>query len=241
MSKVITTFLSSKSQQAYDASSVTALSITSQLSHSVRDVPLSTGLDLPCGFLRDDQALVIRTPKGDRLDVQSTSLARWSDGSIKWTLLDFVAPDVAPGTSSWNVERTDEARAVSDEPVALSAGVIGIRLENDYVVLRRGVQETRIEFVLTSNCGQKLRPQFAHQQVDNTGPVRWTVMFDGEFPKSRGLRFTARISTFHNTGHVKCEVKLHNPDRAIHKGGVWDLGDAGSILFESFEMKCELS
>lgn len=230
-----------KNQQSNDESFVTALSVVSRLSHSVQNVPLSTGLDLPRGFLVDDQGLTLRTPEGESLTVQSTPLAHWSDGSVKWTLLDFVAPEVCPEITNWVVERSGEDTPTIDAPITLSAEAIGLRLENDSVVLRRGDQETQINFVLTGEAGQKLRPQITHQRMESEGPVRWTVLFEGVFPKCRGLRFAARISTFENTGHVKCDVKLHNPNRAHHKGGLWDLGDAGSISFDSFNIECEKS
>jgi len=241
MNEAIQAPLVQKSQQANDASFVTALSVVSRLSHSVHNVPLSTGLDLPRGFLVDDQALTIRSSEGRSLAVQSTPLARWSDGSVKWALLDFVAAEVSPGTTNWSVERSDKDTSTIDAPVTLSAEAIGLQLENDSIVLRRGDQETEINFVLNGEAGQKIRPQITHQRMESEGPVRWTVLFEGVFPKCHGLRFAARISTFENTGHVKCDVKLHNPNRAHHKGGLWDLGDAGSISFDSFIVECESS
>ena len=36
-------------------------------------------------------------------------------------------------------------------------------------------------------------------------------------------------------------MKLHNPNRAIHKRGIWDLGDAGSVLFDAFHVECHRS
>lgn len=241
MSEAISITQTDKTSQARDRLLVTALAVTSPLSHSVQNVPLCCGLDLPRGFLRDGQALSLRSPDGDLVELQSTPLARWSDGSVKWTLLDFVAPEVKPEVSSWRVERASKTASATNAPITLSAETIGLRLENDSVVLRRGEQETKMDFVLTSSSGQKIRPVINHQRIESDGPVRWTVVFDGGFPNCRGLRFEARISTFQNTGHVKCDVKLHNPNRAAHKGGVWDLGDAGSIHFDSFILECERS
>ena len=143
----------SESKHANGKSFVTALSVISRLSHSVLNVPLSTGLDLPRGFLSNDQSLALRTPEGKSVTVQSTPLAHWSDGSVKWTLLDFVAPEVSPGTTNWSVERCGEHTSTRDSPITLSAETIGLRLENDSVVLRRGDQETRLDFVLTGQSG----------------------------------------------------------------------------------------
>lgn len=233
--------LPSDRREANDTSSVTALSVFSKLSHSVCDVPLSTGLDLPRGFLAAEQSLLLHAADGESVAVQSTPLAHWSDGSVKWTLLDFVAPEVSPGATNWSVERSDKHTSTIDAPVTLSTETIALRLENDSVILRRGDQETEISFVLTGEAGQKIYPQITHQRMESEGPVRWTVLFEGVFPKCHGLRFAVRVSTFENTGHVKCDVKLLNPNRAHHKGGLWDLGDAGSVSFDSFDVECKRS
>ena len=238
-SETTTKLLISDCQQANDESFVTALSVFNKLSHSVHNVPFSTGLDLPRGFLADEQSLSLRASDGQSVAVQSTPVAHWCDGSVKWALLDFVASEVSPGTTNWSVERSDKHIPTIDAPVTLSAETIGMRLENDSVILRRGDQESVVSFVLTGEAGQKIHPQITHQRMESEGPIRWTVLFEGVFPKCHGLRFAARISTFENTGHVKCDVKLHNPNRARHEGGLWDLGDAGSVSFDSFNIECE--
>jgi len=242
MSEVSTPLLNPNCRQDVDSSLITDLCVTSRLSRPVQNVPLTTGLDLPKGLLHDSDGLAVRTPGGELLKLQSTPSARWSDGSVKWTLLDYVAPEVSSETSNWRVVRTEEASTSATDPAATFAGeTIGLRLDGNTVVVRRGVQETRLHFVLTSTHGQKLQPKISHCRIECEGPVRWTVVYEGEFPNSRGLRFAIRVSTFQSTGNVKCDVKLHNPNRAAHKGGLWDLGDAGSVSFDSFHVECQRS
>jgi len=243
MSEVSTPLLNSNCRQDVESSLVTDLCVTSRLLRSVPNIPVTAGLDLPKGLLQAGDGLAVRTPGGELLELQSTPLARWSDGSVKWTLLDFVAPEVSPESSSWSIIRTDEASTirVNDMTATFAGETMGLRLEGDTVVVRRGVQETQLHFVLTTEHGKKLQPKISHCRIECEGPVRWTVVYEGEFPNSRGLRFAIRVSTFQSTGNVKCDVKLHNPNRAVHKGGLWDLGDAGSISFDSFYVECQRS
>jgi hypothetical protein len=70
MNEVSTPLLNSDSRQHADAESLTSLVVTSQLSQSASNVPMSSGLDLPRGFLHDEDALALRTPTGDRLELQ---------------------------------------------------------------------------------------------------------------------------------------------------------------------------
>src|SRR5262245_19403580 len=57
--------------------------------------PVTSGIPLPRGALADDQAAALFN--GDReLPLQTEILSRWSDGSIRWLLLDFPI-DLEPG------------------------------------------------------------------------------------------------------------------------------------------------
>ena len=37
-------------------------------------------------------------------------------------------------------------------------------------------------------------------------------------------------------GKLRCGCEIHNPQRAMHPGGIWDLGDPGSVFFEDFSI-----
>jgi hypothetical protein len=62
----------------------------------------------------------------------------------------------------------------------------------------------------------------------------------GRFTKVGGLRVRLRQSFFAGTGLVKVEIALHNPSRARHRGGLWDLGDRGSVRFSDLSMTIAL-
>ena len=51
--------------------------------------PVSSGIPLAQGALRDERAAALFDAAGKELPLQSESLARWPDGSIRWLLLDF--------------------------------------------------------------------------------------------------------------------------------------------------------
>jgi hypothetical protein len=51
--------------------------------------PVTSGIPLAQGALRDDQAAALSDEKGRELPLQTETLARWPDGSIRWLLLDF--------------------------------------------------------------------------------------------------------------------------------------------------------
>jgi hypothetical protein len=55
--------------------------------------------------------------------------------------------------------------------------------------------------------------------------------------QARGLCFTVNLTAYPRAGLLKLDVAVHNPNRARHVGGLWDLGDAGSIFFKELALE----
>jgi hypothetical protein len=72
------------------------------------------------------------------------------------------------------------------------------------------------------------------------GPVRATIRAEGTFTGSVQARFVARLCFFSGTGLVRLRLTLHNPGRARHRGGLWDLGDPWSVYFDSLSLHLAL-
>ena len=51
--------------------------------------PVTSGIPLGPGQLRSDQQVALFDPAGKQIPLQTETLARWADGSIRWLLLDF--------------------------------------------------------------------------------------------------------------------------------------------------------
>jgi hypothetical protein len=60
--------------------------------------PVTSGVPLAAGVLRDPAAARLRAAGGREIPLQTAPLARWPDGSVKWLLLDFQT-DLAPRES----------------------------------------------------------------------------------------------------------------------------------------------
>ena len=75
-----------------------SLSITEPAGVARKDWPVSSGIPLPSGALRDVTRISLFDPRGQRLPLQSEALCRWPDGSIRWLLLDSLIDLPASGT-----------------------------------------------------------------------------------------------------------------------------------------------
>src|SRR5439155_7269360 len=91
--------------------------------------------------------------------------------------------------------------------------------------------------ILTDARGRQRVPRIDELVIEASGPVRATVRMAGAFRGGRGLRFVARLHFYAGTGLVKLVFTIHNPNRARHRGGLWDLGDPGARLFRDLSLQ----
>ncbi|MBN1912579.1 MAG: hypothetical protein JW818_22855 [Pirellulales bacterium] len=216
--------------------------------------PISVGIPLAKGSLREPGTPVLTDAGGCGIVVQATPLARWADGSVRWLLLDFLAPELSPGVTEANLSfpRDDGANrrlpgARVDESgnvVSIDTGVARYEIgRSEGTPLNRVWLGGRVlgdapfcRTRLVDSRGRALTPSIRNVEVETTGPVRATVCVSGRFARGKGLRFRARLSFFNGTGLVRLRLAVHNPNRARHQGGLWDLGDPESRLFEELSL-----
>lgn len=219
--------------------------------------PITLGVPFAKGSLADIQRLELTDEDGRPVPLQTAPLARWSDGSIQWLLLDFIVPGARKGLAAWQLRSVPAERSTgmataalrvteSSETVMVDTGVAVFHLNRTTLqpfsqVLRNGkdvLDPTLSQIVLTDARGRPAVAQVERVVVEGSGPVRATIRWEGQFASRAPCRFVARLCCFAGTALVRLRFTLHNPRRARHPGGLWDLGDPGSIFFR--EMAVEL-
>ena len=183
--------------------------------------------------------------------VQATTLDRWSDGSMKWMLVDFLADHDGGGgidtyqltLDSDRVERgSSPAVSVSNQngELSINTGAARFRLRANgrfpfEDVLIGGVwavDATRTGFELETGDRRATTFRIERIEVEDAGPVRAVVRADGWVRREANDRFVQVIAYLHflvGSATVRFDVTLRNPRRAQHRGGFWELGDPGSI------------
>ncbi len=99
-----------------------------------------------------------------------------------------------------------------------------------------GETQTRVQL----GAGGVREAELTGWRVESAGGVRLTLRAEGRFRRARGLRVQAQLSFFSGTGLVCYQLTVHNPHRARHRGGLWDLGDPGSILIQDLSVVVQL-
>jgi YetA-like protein len=224
--------------------------------------PVTLGIPFPKGALFNDTMLALRDESTRFLPLQTHVMERWSDQSCKWVLLDFQATVLAHRKVCYTLEwGLGASSLVAAHIVTVTELAETIRVETniatfllDRVNLRpfKQVVVDGIELleshpsrlILTDARGQTWEPRIEKVSVEASGPIRATLFFEGSFrhPRKGGsiAVFFSRIHFFAGRSVVKIEFTIRNPRPAKHSGGLWDLGDPGSIYFEDLSMHAAL-
>jgi hypothetical protein len=226
--------------------------------------PMTMGISFSKGFLREDiHNLVLADPLKGQIPFQTQVLAKWSDGSSKWVLFDFQT-SVAPGEEKYlllsiNPEKGGTADAVRQ--IKIKEDLNHIQIETgcaeffinknrckpfDRVVLQNTelVDGIKSNILLTDEEEVPYEPQVKTIFFETKGPLRSTLKVEGVFQSEEGnpfCSFFARIHFFSNSSMVKMDFTILNPKAAIHPGGLWDLGDPGSIFFHDLSIHTALN
>lgn len=215
-----------------------------QAAASRHGVPLTCGVPLPRGRVRDAARLVA---VGDGpLPTQAQALDHWPDGSIRWALLDTRA-GLATATTLLEI-RDDLTAPATSQPLTTSisprratvaSGDLRVELDLDrgqpfaaFTVGERPVIDTaRTAVHLADAQGQPLPVRFSAIAAEVSGPLRVVLTVDGD-AGAEASRFNVQLRLTFLAGLpvMGLELALHNPNAATHPGGFWELGDPGSLL-----------
>ncbi|MFM9068207.1 MAG: hypothetical protein ACKOUR_12855 [Planctomycetota bacterium] len=215
---------------------------------------VSYGVPLARGELRSTDPAVLRNSAGQRVPLQSTTLATWLDGSIKWLLVRFPVSLDAHQTASYTLSLDEAPAGTSDSQSRLQANpwrieesATGVRISsansNYFLALSTDSWLTRQNsqtflFELTDVSGKVHRARSKTITVIERGPLVVTAMVHGDFGRGSGrLTFTARLEFHRELADLRCDLTIENPCRAQHPDNHWDLGDAGSVLIQRLALR----
>ncbi len=219
-------------------------------------VPLPQGTRLSAGRLRDGN--------GGCASVQLEPLSRWPDKSVQWMLVDAILPvGYSPGPST--LELGDAETHFSNEPTPSPKQAILVHESENQIAIETGTALFQIDrktlrpleqvslngieilgasgmrLVVTDSSGEKFEAECDGWRVETAGSIRATITGSASFPQLKSLRATIRLNFYAGSGLLLLDVAVHNPNRAQHPGGLWDLGDSGSLLFQDLSIEVEFA
>jgi hypothetical protein len=204
--------------------------------------PLRFGVPFARGELHDTQCLKLSVANGAVLPVQTRPLAYWPDNSIRWACVEAVLPateqPLAGLTLAQGKPTTEKSASISrnGNQLQISYGAYHLTPKHDAPSWQWSGPDdqfsSRLMFEDQDNlpCSALMD---AHWEIETTGPVVTVLSAAGWWVDSQGdklARFRCELG-FYANGLVTADTMIHNPHRAKHSGGLWDLGDPGSVRF----------
>lgn len=200
--------------------------------------PLTFGVPLPEGFSRSCDCLTLTSKSGERLAADITPALTWPDQSLRWVHIQTIINQQADEVQQLSLRRTDNTTLSEPDPaprssVAFTDGALEWKTE--------GPDALHYSVSLTDNEGHSCQAKCDGNWARvHEGSIAQTCQITGDWLRSDGTRlarFTCNVTTYTGTQLQKVEVCIHNPQRARHPGGLWDLGDPGSVHFSSLSVQ----
>jgi len=214
--------------------------------------PVTLGIPFPKAVLFDISVISLHDKKNKRIGFQKNVLSTWNDGSIKWLLLDFVVSINAYSRNSYILSLNKKACDQTDYcPVEIrkekktwqiNTGVVVFHIDTIQFrpfskLLLNGeniLSNDKSNILIRDENDLGCQPLIKKIEIETRGPLRTAIRIDGIFHSRRPLpflEFTARLTFYTDSALCKCCFTIRNTKAAKHLGGLWDLGDPGSFLF----------
>jgi len=217
--------------------------------------PVTFGVPFPKGLVSDLLELAVEDSEHGRIPVAMTPIARWTDRSIKWMLFDLQLSMPANGKKCLRVRHSstskDKTNNVSiaikinrpQNRIYINTGKVEFKLDFSklfpftQIVVNGKFQlvENKSSILLIDDKNEIWTPRVEKWSVELKNPLRVLLLFKGSFVAKDAihiLRYLCRIHFYAEKEIIRIDFNIWNPCAAHHPGGVWDMGDPGSIFFK---------
>ena len=222
------------------------------------DEPVRIGVPLARGLVKKCSEIGLYNGQ-DQVALQTSPLAYWPDGSLKWVLLNFFARCPPNGQNKYTLIVSQNGRvsqpainknmSIREEEHIFTVDTGGAKFVvprdrlapiSSVVIDRTEILAANRSTVLLLDANRKeILPVIKTSSIEEQGSLRSTIVATGSFTDSstkRLLHFTSRITFLAGMASVIFDLQIHNPNAAKHPGNIWDLGDPGSFLFKDLSL-----
>lgn len=224
--------------------------------------PIKISIPLGIGVFSCDNSLIIQHENGDLIPCQISPLSYWHDQTIKWVSIDFIISIKSNETLQFSLI---ENYSIDNGSLNQTEATLEFLNSDEKLQVKTGVDNFSIEIIkdeqlsILNSCAEeaqnknlsiqlidsiKVKHDAVIESVDYDKSIRTTcsksLNIKGGFADvnrvKNKLKFELALTFFLNTTYIKIDLTIHNPQAAQHPGGLWDLGDKNSILFQSLAL-----
>ncbi len=222
--------------------------------------PVEIGIPLKQGCWGPNAEARLLDDQKCPLPCQSKALALWPDGSIRWLLLTFPATIASHAKKTLTLEPKQPSKASSGglsisethKTIAVDTGIIELTVNKQSFLLEvaKKVPKTASPSIKTTvQCTNPEGHLFNTDitipwHIQTSGPYKTTLSATGQLViNNQGAVANIKVDLhcYHQSAQVKVDISIHNPQRAYHNNGLWDLGDLGSIHIGSLTLQTHIA
>jgi len=234
--------------------------------------PVCLGIPVKKAKLKDSDLsnLCLYSEDGELIPCELTPLLNWSDGSIRWMLVDFLA----------SCDSNKELKFILRQGGRKNLSSIKIKEEDKFYEIDTGtalfkVSKERLDPISCVDIDNKrvcrkaqidlfddedirFSPVIKDSKIEYFNSLKVVLYFRGEFsPYDKEVKVTkkdndnchktdkpivffARLTFWAELSLVKFDFTIRNPRAAKHTGGLWDLGDPNSYYFKDLSINFAL-
>ena len=216
-----------------------------------RGEPVRQGVPLARGLVQKAQCFRLVDASGASVPLYAEPLGWWPDGSLRWLHLSFAATVpkqseeryglYATDTAAWpkggEWQRCGDAWLLERDRLEWAVRATDERLTLNASEALTGGGVTIDLLSCLDEAGGRCRVVLDQAESESQGSHEAALRLEGRvLVGRRTLEFTERLRSFAE-GLIEVELTVRNPRRAVHRGGLWDLGDTGSVLFRSLAVR----
>ena len=224
--------------------------------------PVTIGIPFPRGKLKNLSSLCVFNEDKKVIPFATRILNYWSDKSVKWALFDLQISSSAGKKSHLFIE------TLSNKSNNLTfKNIVRIEKKEQNIIVQTGkarfyinkskfkpfsqviidgspvLAENKSQILLTDKDGNLWSPYVEKCFIEFYNRLRAVLKCEGSFSyagKNHTLRYFARLYFYAGHSFVRFDFTIWNPQAAKHLGGLWDLGDEGSIFFNDLSLELRL-
>ncbi len=194
--------------------------------------PVRSGMPFPQGVLGSSRTMRLLDSSGTEIALQTRTLGRWPDGTVKWALVDFQADVPASSETAYTLEYGESvSRGAFETPLCVSEDADGVTVDTGRLRIRWDRSEfgpfseiTRegdryidgSEIVVTGTDGREYRSTNVESEslvVEESGPVHCIVRLEGNHVSEDGarlLRSVVRVHAYAGAGNLQVDHTFVN-------------------------------
>lgn len=204
----------------------------------IKEYPIEVGIPFPEGAVRSLDSLALYSRDGSYVPCAFAETLRWRDGTLRWGLLRFLASDDSFLLRTGPIQESQPVIRITkgENELKVDTGAASFSLSRQRLVLTCGSVSSNPQLLIDQR-GRACSFRIDTLEIEHHGTVSATLLLRGELARRGGRTFCrgeCRITFWAGTALTRIEFTLWNQNAARHKGGLWDLGDPGSVFFRSF-------